>query len=110
MLNKDDLKSQIQAALSNTLPKALEQCMINAAGSESNVVNEMAKDFSETFDQLVSEPLAESLAGAIDYYIKNAAITGTIITVGGMTTQTASIAPPPTPAVGGKIPNTLGIS
>lgn len=110
MLNKNDLKTQIQAALSNTIPKALSQCMINSAGVESDAVNQMAKEFEETFDELVSEPLAESLAGAIDYYVKNATITGTIITVGSMTTQTAAISPAPNPVSAGKIPNTLGIS
>jgi len=50
------------------------------------------------------------LAEAIDYYIKNADITGTIITVGNKFTQTAKINPPGTPVMGGKIPNTLGIN
>ena len=109
MLKPDDLKSQLKSAFSAYLPPALEQCLVNAAGVESDAVNEMAKNFADTFDDLVSEPLAESIANAIDYYVKNATITGTIITVGSMVTQTAQIAPAPTPVTGGKIPNTLGI-
>lgn len=110
MLKKDDLKSQIKSALSNTIPPALEQCMINHSGVESDAMTQAAKEFRETFDDLVSEPLAELLASAIDYYVKNATITGTIITVGGMTTQVANISPAPNPVTAGKIPNTLGIS
>lgn len=110
MLKVADLKSQLQAAFKAYFPPALEQCLINAAGAESDVTNAMAKDFANTFDEMVSEPLAESIANAIDYYIKNASITGTIITVGSMVTQTARINPAPTPVVAGKIPNTLGIS
>lgn len=109
MLKVDDLKSQIQAALSNYLPVALEACLINAAGVESEATNKMAKAFRDSFDEMVSEPLAESLANAIDYYIKTASVYGTIITVGGQTTQTAVIGAAPSPAVGGKIPNTFGI-
>jgi hypothetical protein len=60
---------------------------------------------------LIAEPLAERLSTAIDYYIKSGCISGTIITVGGPTTQTATISPinlgNPT---AGKVPNTLGIS
>lgn len=110
MLKKNDLKDQIKAALSNTIPPALEQCMLNSFGNESEAGRKVAEDFKNTFDEMVSEPLAESLAGAIDYYVRNADITGTIITVGSMVTQTAMISPPPTPITGGKIPNTLGIN
>lgn len=110
MLNKNDLKSQLQSALSNTIPPALEQCLINYSGFESEKLNAAAKEFRDTFDEMVSEPLAELIASAIDYYVKNASVTGTIITVGGMTTQTAVISPAPNPVAGGKIPNTFGIS
>ena len=65
---------------------------------------------AETFDDLVTEPLAENLANAIDYYVKNIAITGTIITSGSPVTQTAMISSMPTPVINGKVPNTLGIS
>ena len=57
----------------------------------------------------IVKQLAQLIANAIDYYVKNISITGTIITVGSMVTQTAMIAPAPTPVVAGAIPNTLGI-
>lgn len=110
MLNPNDLKSQIKAALSEYLPAAIETCILNRYPIRSEQAEEEAKSFAKTFDELVSEPLAESLANAIDYYVKNITITGTIITVGGMFSQVANIAPAPMPATAGKIPNTLGIS
>ena len=70
----------------------------------SELGNEQAKEVATVFDEMVSEALADILANAIDYYVKNMNITGTIITVGGPTTQTATIAPAPTPITGGKIP------
>lgn len=110
MLKVDDLKSQIQSALSAYIPAALQTCLLNQQPEKSEQSTQMAKEFAETFDKLVSEPLAESLANAIDYYIKNADITGTIITIGNKFTQTAKIMPAPTPITGGKIPNTFGIN
>lgn len=110
MLKVDDLKSQIQSALSAYIPAALQTCLLNQQPEKSEQSTQMAKEFAETFDNLVSEPLAESLANAIDYYIKNADITGTIITIGNKFTQTAKITPAPTPITGGKIPNTFGIN
>ena len=110
MLKVDDLKSQIQSALSAYIPAALQTCLLNQQPEKSEQSTQMAKEFAETFDKLVSEQLAESLANAIDYYIKNADITGTIITIGNKFTQTARITPAPTPITGGKIPNTFGIN
>ena len=76
---------------------------------ESELGKEKAKEFAETFDELVTEQLAKLIANAIDYYIKNISITGTIITTGSPVTQMAVIAPAPVPSTAGKIPNTLGI-
>ena len=111
MLKPDDLKSQLHAAFKQYIPKAIEQCMANdmqEAGT-SKLAKEKAKKFAKTFDDLVSEPLAESIAQAIDYYVKNAQIYGTIITVGSRFTQTATINSTDKPLVNGKVPNTLGI-
>lgn len=110
MLKVDDLKSQIQSALHQIIPTAIEACINEKNPVKSEVGQQEAKQFAQTFDEMVSENLATSLAQAIDYYVKNADITGTIITVGGPTTQTATIVPPPTPITGGKIPNTFGIN
>lgn len=110
MLKVDDLKSQIASAIKNIVVPAIEQCIKNKTSQKSDKEYEEAKKFAESFDNQVTDQLADSLANAIDYYIKNADITGTIITVGSPTTQTAVISPPPTPVVGGKVPNTFGIN
>ena len=54
--------------------------------------------------------VAELLSSAIDYYVKNITITGTLITTGSPWVHTVSITPAPTPITAGKIPNTLAIS
>lgn len=110
MLVVADLENQIKSALENIVPPAIERCKLAEYQLESDVANKMAKEFSETFSELVCADLAKLIANAIDYYIKNACITGQIITVGSMVTQMAPIVPAPTPVVAGKIPNTLGIS
>lgn len=109
MLRVGDLESQLKSALGNIIPKAIEQCKLNEYPNESELAKEKAKEFAETFDDLVTEQLAKLIASAIDYYIKNATITGTIITAGSPVTQTAVIMPAPMPSTAGKIPNTLGI-
>lgn len=110
MLKVDDLKSQILSSIKNIVVPAIEQCLKSKTAEKSDKTYEEAENFAKSFDEQVSEQLADALANAIDYYIKNADITGTIITVGSPTTHTATISPPPTPVVGGKIPNTFGIS
>lgn len=110
MLDVDKLKNEIQTAIQNTVIPAIERIELKRMPTSSKDGDAMAKDIADTFDELVSESLADIIANAIDYYIKNMNITGTIITVGSPVTQTAVIAPAPTPITGGKIPNTFGIS
>ena len=107
MLKVDDLKSQIQAALSQYIPSAIETCILNKMPARSKEGEEMAAEFAKTFDELVSEPLADSLANAIDYYVKNGSVVGQIITIGNKFTQTATISPRPMPTAA--IPNTFQI-
>ena len=109
MLMIADLENQIKCAFQNIIPPAIERCKLQEYSVESDVGKKMAKDFADTFDELVCADLAKLIANAIDYYVKNACITGQIITVGSMVTQMAPIVPAPTPVVAGKIPNTLGI-
>lgn len=123
MLNVNDLKGQIQAALENTVVPAIYQCKYNDFAQDGEFQQEKASEMAETFRELVCEPLADAIANAIDYYVKNAAITGQImiypsqiVTVGNKHTQ-ANVAPVimnitsmPIPSINGTIPNTLGIS
>jgi hypothetical protein len=108
MLVAKNLEDQIKSALKNIIPPAIEQCILASLPEESKLGNEKAKEFADTFDKLVSADLASLLASAIDYYVHNISIYGTIITVGSMVTQTAPIIPSP-PTTAGKVPNTLGI-
>jgi len=110
MLKVNDLKYQLKVAYSKVLPTAIERIVLTLMPEKSKVGEEKAKEMAQQFDELVSEELAELTANAIDYYIKNAAITGTIITAGSPTTQMAKITSMPTPITNGKVPNTLGIS
>ena len=109
MLKVDDLESQLKTALKKIIPPAIEQCKLAEYPMDSELGKSRAKAFADTFDELVSEELAKLIASAIDYYVKNISIFGTIITVGSMVTQTAVIAPAPSPVTAGSIPNTLGI-
>lgn len=104
-----DLENQIKCAFQNIIPPAIERCKLGEYQMESDIAKKKAKEYADTFDELVSADLAKLIANAIDYYVKNMWITGQIITVGGPVTQMAMIAPAPTPVVAGKIPNTLGI-
>lgn len=110
MLDPDKLKSEIIDGIQTTIIPAIERIELMKLPTTSEDGNDMAKEVANTFDEIVTEPLAEIIANAIDYYVKNMNITGTIITVGSPVTQTAVIAPAPTPITGGKIPNTFGIS
>lgn len=110
MLNVDGLKDQIKEIIQSIIIPAFKQIELAKQPQKSEIGDKMADDLSNMLDELISDPLAENLANAIDYYVKNISITGTIITVGSPTTQTASISSMPTPITNGKVPNTLGIS
>ena len=110
MLNVDGLKDQIKQSIQEIVIPAIKEIERARQPMKTEIGDELAEQMANTFDELVTEPLADNLANAIDYYIKNMAITGTIITVGSPVTQTAVITSMPTPVANGKVPNTLGIS
>lgn len=110
MLNVDGLKNQIMQIIKDVLVPAIKELELARQPNKSDVGDKQAEQIAQTFDELISEPLADNLANAIDYYIKNISITGTIITTGSPVTQTAVITSMPTPVTNGKVPNTLGIS
>ena len=108
MLNENTLYREIKAAFNETFPTAFEHALKSTFAEQSEIGDEVAKQFGKSIDDAISDPLAKRLAAAIDYYVRNANIYGTIITVGSPVTQTAVISSP-TPLTNGKIPNTLGI-
>lgn len=110
MLNVDGLKEQLMQTIKDVIIPAIKEIELSRQPLKSDTGDKMAQQIADTFDELVTEPLADNLANAIDYYVKNISITGTIVTVGSPVTQTANIESMPTPITNGKVPNTLGIS
>lgn len=108
MLKVEELEKALTRSLEEVLPSALEEAFKHVLPQCSDAGNKIAKDFGQTISDLISEPLGQRFANAIDYYIKNADIYGRIITVGSPTTQMANIESP-SPLTNGKVPNTLGI-
>jgi len=109
MLKVDDLQSQLEVAIRNTVTPTIKQMVLQLMPEKTKEGDELAERISQTFDDLVSESLSTLMAQAIDYYVKNASITGTLITVGSPVTQVANVFSMPTPVLNGVIPNTLGI-
>ena len=109
MLDKDTLKENLANGISTIVRPAIEECFKRMWPSKSNIGDSYAEAFANNFDEMVSDQLAEVFAAAIDYYVKNIEIFGTVITVGSPTTQTAQINGMSTPLLNGAIPNTLGI-
>ena len=110
MLNPSSLQSQLKDIYSTILPPAVEQVVLTLFPQETDIGEKIAKQCAETFDDMVSAQLAEMMANAIDYYVKNISISGMIITTGSPYTQQAQIVPAANNTVGGTIPNTFGIS
>jgi len=110
MLDKEKLKNKIMAGIQTYIVPTIKDMELARHGQESDAANDTAKKVSEMFDEVVTEPLADIIATSIDEYIKNAAITGQIITTGSPVTQQARIFSMPMYTMNGKIPNTLGIS
>lgn len=108
MLKVDKLEGEIKKAFDETLPGAFEQALLLIFPEKSDTSDKIAKQFGETVNDLISEPIAQRLAAAIDYHVRSANIYGTIITVGSMVTQTA-VVNSPSAITNGKVPNTLGI-
>jgi hypothetical protein len=108
MLNKQTLQDEIQGAIEDLLPNALREGLKTTFPRETEAGNNMADRFADVVTTLLAAPLAQSLAGAIDYHVRSASIYGTIITIGNKVTQTAAIASP-SAVTNGKVPNTLGI-
>ena len=107
-LKKGTLKAEIQAAIEEILPGALEKGFKRTLPRNTEIGNKTAKRFAQTITELLAEPMAKALSGAIDYHVRSANVWGTIITVGSPVTQQAHIESP-FPPTNGKIPNTFGI-
>ena len=110
MLNVNFLKDQFKEGIHNIVIPAINEIIKIQFPYQSTSNNELAKQMADTFDDLVSDSLADIFANAIDCYIKNISITGNLVTTGNAQIQTVTIESSKTPLLNGKIPNTLGIS
>lgn len=110
MLNPDVLEENIKKALLEYMPIAFEEGLKTLMDRKTDETDDMCKNFGQTITDVLAEPLASSLAAAIDYYVKNISISGQIITSGTPVTQTSIIASSNVPIQNGVIPNTLKIS
>ena len=109
MLNPQTLAEYISNSIRTLVCPAIKQCLLNSYPMKSDIGDQIAENFANNFDDLVSDQLGTCIAEAIDYYIKNAELYGTIITVGSPTTQTAKLLPSPMPMINGSVPNSIGI-
>lgn len=107
-LKVNDLQKALQKSFEEVFAPAFEEAFRAMLPETSKKGKDKASEFGEIIKDQIAEPMSTRMAEAIDYYIKNADVYGTIITVGGMTTQTASINSP-SPITNGKVPNTFGI-
>ena len=107
-LHKDTLKAEIQAAIEELLPPAVEEGYKHTLPRNTESGRKAAKKFAKVMTELIAEPMAKALAGAIDYHVRSANVWGQIITTGSPVTQQAHIESP-FPPTNGKIPNTFGI-
>ena len=99
MLDQAKLKDSIQSAFEEILQPALETAFSKVCPKDTTDSSRAATNFADTATELISEPLAERLASAIDYYIRNANIFGNFMilgvsTVGSPVAQT-QVAPLP---------------
>lgn len=108
MLNPERLKQEIQGALEDYLPGAMEVAFKATMPQQTKHGDTMAERFGETVTKTLAEPLAQALASAIDYHVKSISCFGTIITAGSPVTQTAVIMSP-SALTNGKVPNSIGI-
>jgi hypothetical protein len=109
MLKPDVLKQQLEDLFHSTIPTTFEQAYLLMVPEKTNIGTKKAKEFGKLMDEMLSEKWAETMAQAIDYYVKNAQIFGNLITNGSPTTHFCSINSTPMPSINGSIPNTLGI-
>ena len=109
MLNPTDLGEYITNSIRTIVCPAIKQCILNSWPEKSDKGDEIAESFANEFDSLVSEELGNAIAQAIDYYIKQIELYGTVITTGTPTTQTAQINGMSVPMINGAVPNTLGV-
>jgi hypothetical protein len=101
----DIVNNALNAALVNAIQTSMSE-MYSVGGDEKN---EQIDKFAKTFTEQACGPIAEAIMSAFKYVLANVYIYGTVLTMGGPTTQTARIQNQTVPTINGALPNTLGI-
>lgn len=109
MLNVATLELNIKQAFDEVFPPAFERAMLEMMPQKSDDGDKKAKNFAQTVTDLIAGDMASRLASAIDYYVRNANVYGSILTVGSPYVHTAVLTTIPVGTGGGSIPNMLGI-
>lgn len=109
-LNSGKLKDDLKAAFDNVLPSAFEEAYKSTLKIETEDGNETARRFAEKLKNLIDDTLAESMADAIDAYVRNMQIDGHmnllgVTTVGTMVAQTQVV---PLPLIISTLPKGVG--
>ena len=107
-LNKSFLQQEFYEAFNELFPVAFTQALDETFAEKSELATNICENFGKTITELLANDLSIRMAEAIDTYVKNADINGTIITVGSPSTQTAKIKSPKV-VTNGFVPNTLRI-
>lgn len=109
MLKLPVLQAEITQAIQDAMQPAIQQLILELQPEASQEGQKQALSTSNNISIMIAQPLGERLASAIDYYVHNISIQGTIMTAGSPAAQTAVITSSPVPASNGVVPNTLGI-
>lgn len=107
-LKKATLQQEIQSAIEDILPSALEEGIKATFPRRTESGDEAAKKFANVVTEILAAPMAKALASAIDYHVRSADVYGNLITNGSPSTHFCTISSP-SPLTNGKVPNTLGI-
>ena len=109
MLKLSTLQNEIQSAIEEIFPGALEEAYRATLPRKSKKGDTAAKRFGEVFTKQASKPLAQMLAQAIDYHVRSISISGWLLTYGSPGTHTCTINSP-SPITNGVVPNSLKIN
>ncbi len=109
MLNKTRLKNELKAAFDDIFPGAFEEAYLATMPTLTKEGKDIAKEFGERVNKLISDDLSTAMASAIDYYVRNISISGTLITQGTPVLHTCRINSP-SPLVNGILINSLKIN
>lgn len=108
MLDPLTLQQEIQGAL-RPFSVAIEHSFSRLFPLQTERDKQVLNSIKAQFEQLTLVPVSMMLAQAIDSYIKNANVTGMILTKGGPHSQMAIVKSSPIGQGGGLIPNNLTI-